>query len=357
MTRKKKTENSWSRAFTIIYGVIAWLGINTVLGTMVALLTSFYSQEPFGRVFLTAQLTTHSTCLLIEMVIYVFGNRIYNAVGSGRRDGVPLIPFVLVSLTAVAAAILGVYIGSLLHAELLGFDPFSTERFFNMIFGSLLLAIIMAAMDRWIRTINNRKLEIDNLVREARLIGLQNRMRPHFLFNTLNTIHALLRQSPERADQAIMTLAENYRFLLGPAEKSLVPFEDEWNFCLNYIELERIRFADRLDLEIDKQGDFSDIRIPPLSIQPLIENAFQHGIKNITGMGRIRIKLEREGDQVLVDIRDNGPGPRSLETIYEGTVGNIRERIQYNFKNANLEITPEPEIGTRAVLTFAAAEA
>ena len=341
-----------------MYGAVAWLGVNTVLGTMNALLISFYSPRPFWSVFWTAQLTTHTICILVELTIVTIGNRLYaRAAGVARRIG----SLAVLLGTTGAAALLGAVVADQLNRRLLGLGAFvagESREFYRLIFGSILLAIVLASLDRWNRSLNRRRLESQAALREARLLTLQQRMRPHFLFNALNSIHALLRHDPAAADRAILTLADNYRFLLESAEKAVVPFLSEWDFCKSYIELERIRFSDRLSVDIVLEGNLEDVVVPPLSIQPLVENAFRHGARQITGQALIRLTARRARNEVVVVVEDNGPGwQRGSEmargdTGTTGTIGNIMDRFSHLLGDAHFSVTGAPHGGARVELRF-----
>ncbi len=349
---------------SVFVKLLGWLVVNTTLGIMNALLISFYSPEPLPRVFAVAQLNTHTICALIEISIYTLGIRLYEG---GRRRGRPVPAFFLVLGVAMLAGLIGVYFGALLSRSLLDFDPLAhgQQQFFSVIYGSILVAIIITAIDRWGRSMAQRKLQLETALQEARLKSLQYRMRPHFLFNTLNTIHATLRRDPGKADRALMMLAGNYRFILETAENALIDFAEEWEFTRSYIELEHLRFADRLTLRLSAgpqdedafdegraeqaatarekapspervRESFAGVRIPPLSIQPLVENAFIHGVRRLREDGLIEITARREESWVHVRVRDNGPAPDwahdpALLLRGEGTLPHIKERIQHYY--------------------------
>ncbi|MEQ9367089.1 MAG: histidine kinase [Leptospirales bacterium] len=338
---------------SVFIKILGWLVVNTTLGIMNALLISFYSPEPLPRVFVTAQLNTHTICTLIEIAIYTLGIRLYE---KGRRSGRPVLAFFLVLALAMFAGLIGVYLGALLSRGLLDFDPLAHEQqqFFSVIYGSILVAIIITAIDRWGRQMAQRKLQLETALQEARLKSLQYRMRPHFLFNTLNTIHATLRRDVGKADQALMMLAANYRFILETAENALIDFAQEWDFTRAYIELEHLRFSDRLELRIESGGDpalvYAGVRVPPLSIQPLVENAFVHGVRRLRENGLIEVAARREGAWIHVVVRDNGPAEGWSESREgaqllrgEGTLPHIKERIQYYYpRRSDLEIRRVP---------------
>ncbi len=339
-----------------MYGAVAWFGVNTVLGTMNALLISFYSPQPFWSVFWTAQLTTHTICVLVEVVIVLIGNRLYaRAAGTLRR----LVSFAILLGTAICAALLGALLAEQLNRRLLGLGAFvagESGEFYRLVFGSILLAIVLASFDRWNRGLNRRRLESQAALREARLLVLQQRMKPHFLFNALNSIHALLRKDAAAADRAILALADTYRFLLEAAESTLVPFESEWEFCRSYIELERIRFADRLTVDIELRDTTASGMVPPLSIQPLVENAFRHGVRRITGPAYVGLRARQESGDWVVTVEDNGPGWEVGPEVDRGTLGNIRTRLVHLLGSGSIQVSPRPEGGTIVELRFPAGQ-
>ncbi|MCP4130396.1 MAG: response regulator, partial [bacterium] len=171
--------------------------------------------------------------------------------------------------------------------------------------------------------------------KEAQFKLLQDRMNPHFLFNALNTIHALMYKDVERANKALLMLAQNYRFLMNQVQRSIIGFDEEWEFVKNYLELEELQFDDTLSIEMHKDGDFSDIKIPPLTIQPLVENSLKHGLRNKSGSGFIEVTAVRRDDEVRVRVIDDGVGLQK-EDIMARSLGNIKQRLQYFFESAEL---------------------
>ena len=186
----------------------------------------------------------------------------------------------------------------------------------------------------------------------ARLKSLQDRMSPHFLFNSLNTIHAMLHIDTKAADQALISLADHYRFLTDQPDRQLIPFQEEWRFLENYLDLNRLRFRDSLSFTLQQHGHFDDIQIPPLILQPLVENAVQHGLRSRPGEGHIHIHARRQGHRLLITIDDDGVGLNGAETNpgrSGGTLENLRSRLGFHFASARLVLqdrTPAP--GVRA---------
>ncbi len=198
------------------------------------------------------------------------------------------------------------------------------------------------------------QVELKRTVRdrdEAKYKLLQERMNPHFLFNSLNTVHALIGRDRVRADQAVIMLADNYRFLIDYSFLSLIPFDTEWRFVENYLKLEELRFEDSLSITMERHGDFTSIRIPPLTIQPLVENALKHGFRRKGGHGMIRIHAEAGDSRVLICVSDNGPGPSSAD-LFSRSLGNIRNRLNHYYRDVEMTIDKAEGGGALARLAF-----
>ena len=189
---------------------------------------------------------------------------------------------------------------------------------------------------------------------EAKLKTLQDRMSPHFLFNSLNAIHALLHFDVVSAKRAVKVLAENYRFLLQHANKPLIPFHREWEFVGNYLQLQRLRFGDKLDTRFKMEEGLKDVLIPPLTLQPLVENAFKHGIRKINGAGIIEVAARSHKDGILIEVRDNGVGLKvSPAKIKLRSLENIQNRLGYHYDEADFEISNlSNQAGVSVIIRF-----
>ncbi|WP_244926680.1 PAS domain S-box protein [Leptospira wolffii] len=186
---------------------------------------------------------------------------------------------------------------------------------------------------------------------ENNLKTLQDRMSPHFLFNTLSIIHSYLQTNPELADSAILMLADNYRFLTDHANKQLVPFDIEWEFMENYLKLLKLRFSDFLDIEVEKKGDFRKCQLPPLTLQPLVENSYIHGLRDKKGKGKISVKAFTEGTKTHIVVRDDGVGLKN-QKLQSRTLSNISERLKFYLYESEVKIENHPEGGAVVTVTF-----
>ena len=187
--------------------------------------------------------------------------------------------------------------------------------------------------------------------RDARLLLLQNRMKPHFLFNALNTIHALVESGGPGASEAIMTLATIYRFLIDGARQRLVTFDEEWDFTNAYLDFQAIQYGDMLAVSRERSVEFGDMLVPPLIIQPIVENCFKHGFRELAGTGRIALSAELRDGRVRVTVADNGVGP-GTEPSFDRSLGNIRDRINHHYGDADVTIGPARDGGTVVEITI-----
>jgi LytS/YehU family sensor histidine kinase len=177
-----------------------------------------------------------------------------------------------------------------------------------------------------------RAIELSTQLAQAQLAALKMQIHPHFLFNTLNSIASLLHKDVEAADRMIARLSDFLRLTLKSSDEPTVTLEQELMFVKNYLEIEKIRFQERLVVEMEIDPDVLDAQIPNLILQPLIENAVRHGISRQTTVGNLLIRAKRDGSRLSISIEDNGPGlngnrPKKRR---EGGVGltNIRARLK-----------------------------
>ncbi len=187
---------------------------------------------------------------------------------------------------------------------------------------------------------NLRARALSPAITEARLQALQARIRPHFLFNSLNAVLSLVRSDPRRAERALENMADLFRALMGDA-RQLAPLEDEVALTRAYLELEQLRLGDRLQVvwHIGKMP--GDALIPPLVIQPLVENAVYHGIEPLADGGEISLNLYRSADKVHIVVRNPIAADASHHKGNRIALDNIRERLLLHFDlDAQLKLEP-----------------
>src|SRR5215468_5909361 len=152
-----------------------------------------------------------------------------------------------------------------------------------------------------------RAAAIEVQLAESRLHALQMQLNPHFLFNTLNTISALVESDPAATRTVVARLSELLRRTLDVAQPE-VRLADELQFIRGYLEIMKYRFSDRLTTSFAIEDGLDDALVPAFVLQPLVENAIEHGIGRIRGLGALELRIERCGDRLHITVRDNGPG-------------------------------------------------
>jgi LytS/YehU family sensor histidine kinase len=146
------------------------------------------------------------------------------------------------------------------------------------------------------------------LAAESRLRSLESRIQPHFLFNTLNSISALIAVNPARAEHMVGRLAALLRASLDTTNQSLIPLRQELAMVESYLDIERARFGDGLRGSVRVPTALQDARVPPMSVQSLVENAVKHGITPQSGGGEVVVTASAENSSLHIEVRDTGPG-------------------------------------------------
>jgi two-component sensor histidine kinase len=181
-----------------------------------------------------------------------------------------------------------------------------------------------------------QKLEVERQLTQSQLKALQMQMEPHFLFNTLNAITSLMVQGRNKEAIKTMTHLNNIlRTTLQRKSPEKVAFVEELRIVESYLAIQQVRFAGRLDVKIDVTPEALDGLVPCFLLQPLVENAIQHGIAPLEAGGSIETHVKRVGDMLWMEVKDNGRGPIGSDTKGHGIgMQNIRERLAYFYPDA-----------------------
>jgi two-component system sensor histidine kinase AlgZ len=177
----------------------------------------------------------------------------------------------------------------------------------------------------------------------AEIAALTARIRPHFLFNSMNTIAGLVREDADLAEQLIEDLADLFRAALAAGEKAH-PLGRELELCKRYLAIESLRLGERLTVEWSVEGVPMELPVPPLLLQPLVENAVYHGIQPLLGGGSVRIGARVAGDRLILDVENPRPDPPAVRRGGHGLAQeNVRQRLHFAFgARARLEVTERP---------------
>ncbi|HTG44967.1 MAG TPA: histidine kinase [Verrucomicrobiae bacterium] len=201
-----------------------------------------------------------------------------------------------------------------------------------------------------------RASELEKRLAQARLQALQSQMNPHFLFNTLHTISALMHKDVEAADRMVMKLSDLLRRALDNTTTHEVALSDELDFLQRYLEIEKTRFRERLNVEMDIAPETVRARVPNLVLQPLVENAIRHGIERHARPGRIILRAHRRESRLELEVQDNGDGIPAGGPKREGIgLSNTRSRLQQLYgKDQKFELQNVPTGGllARVVIPF-----
>ena len=254
----------------------------------------------------------------------------------------------IITLVLVGLAILGCLVGTAVIAAL-GIFPWSQywlsarSDFTICIFITLAFGLVMTVFSRMQRRLYQQELDRQraiNLATEAQLASLESRIHPHFLFNTLNSISALIPVDPERAERLMERMAALLRFSLDAHARGLVPLDQEMKIVRDYLEIEQARLGSRLRYQVDTPGEAGDLRLPPLAVQTLIENSIKYAVAPDRMGGEIRVLAHETEGRLQIEVSDTGPG-FLLESAPPGHgLDNLRNRLAMLFgETADLRVT------------------
>ena len=195
------------------------------------------------------------------------------------------------------------------------------------------------------------KLQLEKQLSEAQLKALQMQMEPHFLFNTLNAITSLMTQG--KNSEAMTTLAHLNTILRRTLERRApekVPFSEELRVIESYLAIQKVRFARRLEVKIDVEPEALNGLVPCFLLQPIVENAIQHGIAPMEEGGTVETEVRRVGEKLWMQVRDNGCGPFEPSTKGHGIgIRNTQERLAYFYPDGYAFLAEAPAAGGYAV--------
>lgn len=216
------------------------------------------------------------------------------------------------------------------------------------IFGAVALLFIFLFEERIeVLEQTNKKIKIESELRLAVYNQLNQQIQPHFLFNTLNVILGLARL--KRTDELVRSLEVFSLFMKSKYQTndSLIPIQKEWEYTMYFIEIQMLRFRDRLTLELHIDEEMLECYIPPFVIQTLIENAFKHGLENQMGQALLRVDLYNDNGNVILKVIDNGSIEDHISepvSTHGHGLSNIQQRLKFFFGN-NSKLTITSDIG------------
>jgi signal transduction histidine kinase len=270
----------------------------------------------------------------------------------------------LVTLIAIPA---GHTLGCVLARELFGIQArlFNTREpamalvLFTTVVASLVAVHLLMQRDR-IEATRLRAENADVRAASARLQLLQQQIEPHMLFNTLANAHALIETEPARAQLMLEALSELMHASMQTGEQPLVTLQQEFTLIEQYLKLMAIRMGPRLRHALQLPAELASCRLPPLTLQPLVENAVRHGLDARPEGGCITVTARRDGDSVVIEVVDDGEGLSVDDAFATGRIGlaNLRQRLVYAFgAGASLTLADHLPRGARAMVCIPVAAA
>jgi two-component system, LytTR family, sensor kinase len=175
-----------------------------------------------------------------------------------------------------------------------------------------------------------REAELSAQLSRARLEALRSQLHPHFLFNTLHAISAFVRREPDKAESMLAELGDLLRITLEEGDEPTTTLDEEIAFIERYLSIQKTRLGERLTVSIDVPAELGTVEVPRMLLQPIVENAVEHGVVGRRGPGAVRVSAVRHAERILIEVSDDGPGLEHAAQDPEGwSVGlrNTRERL------------------------------
>lgn len=304
-----------------------------------------------------------SAALTFESILgaFVYSNCIGMLTGCVVILGVPawheynlFFRFVFLMAAILGATLLGIGAANIIFAIL---NTESSARYFVLSGQSFLFAFVIAfifGFSTYVLKLSQAGLlkakqqlqqrEVDvaqaaTLATEAQLASLESRLQPHFLFNTLNSIAALIREDAPQAEETVEKLSRLLRYSLDMNNNRLVEFSQELKITRDYLEIERVRFGERLQFHIESDEQFGKVKVPPFTLQTLAENSIKHVASKRSGAVNIWISARRTENLFIVEVSDDGAGFSTNDIIENHGLDNLQKRLTKIFtENAVFEV-------------------
>jgi len=332
------------------------LVFNQIAGLLVATMLTLYSElQPARAIFAICILFSNSIGLIIHFLLVAYRtlwSHLFRDQATAR------------SLFYLVLLVLGITLGNelalVLEGPLVGrLDfPFLSREHLMLLLANLLVAgVAVAVADGYLQKKRNleRQIRENEQLKElqirTKLAALQSKINPHFLFNTLNTVVDLVHKDPHTVERIILDLSEIYRKLLFLPETATIPLGEELELVRAYLDIEKIRMGRRLEYEISIDEPLRGFRVPPLLIEPLVENAVIHGISPKKEGGRVSVEVVAEPNRLRIVVADEGCGFNPALVGPGFGLSSVAERLRLNYRGrARLSIESRSGGGTRAIV-------
>jgi len=351
--------------FSLPVQVLLWAAGSSAAGAVVGLVVGMFRDKPLDAPLFMVSILFGN---VVGLTVFVCSVALYPVL----RGLSPIVRTLVLGVGLVSGSVAGTALVAARYPFFVLSDPRQSLAVFAL---NGVLALIVGGLAhayegmRWRLAESLREVEEVRLVEaelheqaaKAELAALQARINPHFFFNTLNTISALLSEDPAKADEVVQILAGLFRYTFKAAHAVAVPLHEELEFVEGYLAVEKARFGERLRVTWAIDPRARGARVPGLILQPLVENAVGHGVAPMPGGGTVRIGASLAQGRLVVEVEDDGPGlrrePASLIRDDHG-LGNVRRRIATTTQERGvLELLPAPKgRGTLARIVLPAGE-
>ena len=293
-----------------------------VLNTVIAVLLSLVG---YGGSFRDNLVFSHCIGFFVLLLVHL-GWRTFWPVHKPPR--LPL-------LGLIAAAILGGWLGGSALASLLLGIPWTAGR---SSWAALAITVTAGSIGTWFFWNRHRAAEMERQRIEAQLKMLQAQIEPHFLFNTLANLDALIQTDPKRARTMLGHLNDYLRATLAATRRERSTLADEFALLRGYLEVQGMRMGERLQFKLELPDALAQADVPPMLLQPLVENSLKHGLEPKVEGGEVKVSAREEGDRLVLEVADTGLGKANGSTGGTGLgLSNVRERLAAAYDGAKVE--------------------
>ena len=248
--------------------------------------------------------------------------------------------------------VIGMEVANLIHSLFIGFkiesfqiEYYRTTAVIVMIVGTLILFYQLQKInsDAILQAKEMDMIKLNQSKTQAELQALQSKINPHFLYNALNAIVSLIHEDPNKAEEMTLKLSKLFRYSINSRQENFCLIKEEMEILNTYLDIEKVRFGSRINFKIEVPAALESKMVPRFLLQPLVENALKHGLKDVRENGEIRVILAEKERQIEIYIYDNGvPFPDELEAGYG--MQSTFDKLQLLYKdNYDLQINNSPQ--------------
>ena len=218
--------------------------------------------------------------------------------------------------------------------------------------GFVVAVLAYEKLRRQARDVEQREQQARHAALAAQLAALQARTNPHFLFNSLNAVAGLIQEDPVRAEQMVERMSDLFRYTIDGSRRRSAPLREEMAMVRDYLDIEGIRLGDRLRYEVEVADGLDEVPVPPLLLQPIVENAIRHGVSQRREGGSVEVTVTSADGNLLIRVADDGPGPGGSSHTGSGTsMRELRKRLRLSYEDrASLETQQGTDGGYEVLL-------